>query len=141
MAGRIFPMNNPKARVAVVEDDASMRRAMTRLLDASGLEIWAFERAEDFLVAGCRALDAACCVIDLHLPGVSGLELADRLPQGFWRRCIFVTAYDSEDFRSRIAAQGARYLVKPFRGDVLVNEVFGVLDAGLAGPAGTGRVA
>jgi FixJ family two-component response regulator len=75
-------MNDPDARdttvaappVAVVDDDASVRRATSRLLRTSGLEVRGFATAAEFLES-CDSASVGCVVLDVTLPGLSGLEL------------------------------------------------------------------
>lgn len=114
-------------RVVIVEDDASLRRAMQRLLAASGLMVSSHESAESCL-GGQDMRSADGFVIDLHLPGVSGLELVSRLPQGLSRRCVLITAYDDAATRELAGQFETMYLVKPFEGDVLLQAVAQVLD-------------
>lgn len=64
--------------VAIVEDDAPMRRSIERLLRASGYATAAFGSAEEFLHSGLAG-QALGLVLDLHLPGMSGIELRRRL--------------------------------------------------------------
>lgn len=66
----------PHLVVAVVEDDSSVRKALGRLLHASGFEPALFESAEAYLAASPASL---CVIVDVKLPGMSGLELQQRL--------------------------------------------------------------
>jgi FixJ family two-component response regulator len=90
-------MSKPPKTIGIVEDDPSMLRATEALLDANGFLIMGFSSAEDFLARGVAShLD--CLVIDLHLGGMSGIELHNRL-KALGRDCpvIFVTALENED--------------------------------------------
>ena len=89
-------MSKPRITIGIVEDDASMLRATEALLDAHGFATVAFSSAEDFLRRG-TASQFDCLVLDIHLGGMSGIELHDRL-KALGRDCpvIFVTAIESE---------------------------------------------
>jgi FixJ family two-component response regulator len=104
-----------------VEDDDGMRQAVSRLLTAAGYVTTAFESAEAML-RGCRATDAACLVLDVRLPGMSGLELRKRIADaGVNVPVIFMTAHDERSTREAVARAGVRVcLHKPFaRKDLL----------------------
>jgi CheY-like chemotaxis protein len=99
--------------IAVVDDDASFRKALGRLVSAWGFRAWTFASAEEYLRIG---VPTDCLVLDLHLEGMSGLEL-----QGLLSRdqrvvpIIFVTAMDDPIARRRAMDGGAvAYLEKPF---------------------------
>ena len=99
--------------IAVVDDDHSFRTAIGRLLTLWGFRVEGFASAEAFLQQPARA---HCLVLDLHLGGMSGLELQARLmDEGRQIPIVFVTA--NEDFivsRIALAAGAAAYLQKPF---------------------------
>lgn len=85
--------------VAIVEDDAGFNRALERLLNASGFATQAFASAEEFL-ASAKSNSHACMIFDIHLPGISGFELFDRLSTDHGRPpVIFITAEDAEIVR------------------------------------------
>lgn len=105
----------------VVEDDASMRQALQRLLLAGGYRERSFDSAETFTAAGCVG-EAACLVLDVHLPGISGTKayaLLDR-PRP---PAVFITARDNPTLRRVIDLLGAALLPKPFHGDDLLRAV------------------
>ena len=66
--------------VFVVDDDASVRRSLTRLLRSAGFEVETFVSAEDFLSAA-HAERPSCLVLDLRMPGIGGLDLQHRLAE------------------------------------------------------------
>lgn len=70
-----------KPTVFVVEDDEAVRNALLFLFSTAGLAGRAFASAEDFLAAQPAAV-AGCIVLDIHLPGMSGLDLIDKMPKG-----------------------------------------------------------
>ena len=86
------PVRSGGLHICIVDDDASLRRALTRLLVAAGFVVEAFPSAEEFLASGASA---DCFVLDVLLGGMSGLELHDHLVRaGSTTPVIFVTAYD-----------------------------------------------
>jgi two-component system response regulator FixJ len=100
--------------VLVVEDDDSVRRAVQRLLNASGVPTATYASAEALLAVGPAEGDV-CVVTDLKLPGMSGLELLAALRR---RRCvcplILITAYYSASVREEAEHRGvAASLAKP----------------------------
>jgi len=116
-------MDSHSHRILVVEDDASLRRALQRMLTAGGYRAECYGRAEDL-----EAVQAATClVLDVQLPGISGPAFYARLspPRP---PAIFITAYDSPLIRQAIAsAGGAMVLPKPFSGNVLLQTVAALL--------------
>jgi FixJ family two-component response regulator len=110
--------------IAVIDDDASVRRAVQRLLQAAGWTVETFATARAFLEAGERARPA-CLVLDVHLPGMSGLQLQEHLAAaGAALPIVFITAYDDEATRARVQRAGAvAYLRKPFEQGTLLEAV------------------
>jgi FixJ family two-component response regulator len=100
--------------VAVIDDDASVRRALGRLLRSAGLTVETFATAEAFLRAGARP--PACLVLDVRLPGLSGLELQARLAaEGRRIPIVFITGHEDDQARHQALAAGALdFLAKPF---------------------------
>ena len=108
--------------IGVVEDDPSFRRALRRLLSAAGFSVATFASAEEFL-ASERAGAMSCLVLDVHLDGMSGFDLQQRLATaGVPIPTIFITAHDDPVTRER-ARSGVAYLRKPFREDALIGAV------------------
>jgi len=120
--------------VIVVDDDDSLRDAMTRLLNAAGFEPVAYESAESLLDAGLRP-DAACVVSDLRLPGMTGLDLvADLAARGALVPVVLITAHDSAGMADFVRQRGAAaYIAKPFRGTALLEVIRSLLGAPSAG--------
>ena len=114
--------------VAIVEDDPSMLRSIQCLLNAHGFAVEGFSSAEAFLGRDPNS-HVACLVLDVHLPGMSGLELRRRLTAlGSFLPVIFTTA--SDDHLVEIAARQlgcAAYLRKPFPPHLLIDAVANVL--------------
>ena len=108
--------------IGVVEDDSSFRRALGRLLSAAGFSVAAFASAEEFL-ASESAGETACLVLDVHLGGMSGFDLQQRLATaGVPIPAIFITAHDDPVTRER-ARSGVAYLQKPFREGALIGAI------------------
>jgi FixJ family two-component response regulator len=110
--------------VVVVEDDVSMLQALQRLLRAGGFLSRAFSSAEALLQSGATA-GAACFVFDVHLPGLSGIELRQRLVKsGVEQPVIFITAQDEPSTREAAERAGAvACLIKPFPGRSFLDAV------------------
>jgi FixJ family two-component response regulator len=112
----------PKIDVAVVEDDDSVREATSHLLRLLGYATASFASAEDFLKSG-RVRETACLIADVHLPGMSGVELQSRLIlDGHRIPIIFITAFPEEAIRARVLRDGALgYLSKPLQEQSLIT--------------------
>ena len=110
--------------IAVVDDDASFLRSVGRLLRAAGYDVQMFGTARDFL-AHLPACKPQCLVLDVHMPGMSGLELQERLAaDGSCLPIIFVTAYDTPQTReSARRAGGFGLLLKPFDQQALLQTI------------------
>jgi FixJ family two-component response regulator len=110
--------------VVVVDDEESVRAAVSRLLRAAGLTVLSFASAEDLLKSG--QLNATGCLIaDIRMPGMSGLDLLAELNA---RRCpvptILITAHGDENLRMQAMRAGAvKFLAKPIDGDTLLASV------------------
>jgi two-component system response regulator TtrR len=103
--------------VVLVDDDMGIKQAMERVLSAAGFAVTSFDSAEDAL-NDRTTFDAGCLVLDIHLPGISGFELFDRLiAVGRKRPVVFITGRDDPLHSLRAEKLGAiGYLVKPFSG-------------------------
>jgi FixJ family two-component response regulator len=120
-----------KNHVAIIEDDESVREATNHLLRLLGYATASFASAEDFLNSGL-AHDTACLITDVHLPGMSGIELQTRLIlDGHRMPIVFFTAFPEEAIRARVLRDGAvGYLSKPLQEQSLIA----CLDQALAPP-------
>jgi FixJ family two-component response regulator len=116
-------MKPHKIKIAVVEDDVSLARSFERLLRASGFDVRLHASAEDFLIAEPPPPD--CLVLDIHLGGMSGLELQRQLHvAGNSIPVIFVTANDTPAGRKEAERSGcAAYLLKPVNAEVLTKAI------------------
>lgn len=110
-----------KIDVVIVEDDDSVRDATSHLLRLLGYATASFSSAEDFLKSG-RVCDTACLITDVHLPGMSGVELQSRLNlDGYYTPVVFITAFPEEAIRARVLQDGAIcYLSKPLQEQTLL---------------------
>ncbi len=114
-----LPIN---ACVALVDDDESLCRSLARLLRARGIESIAYRSAEDFLGdASHPRLD--CLLLDIHLGGMSGIDLARRLADGGSTvPVIFITAHDEPRVREEALRAGCvAYLRKSDPGEAVVE--------------------
>jgi FixJ family two-component response regulator len=110
--------------ICIVDDDASLLRALRRLLDATGFRVEAFSSAEAFL--GSRHHGGAdCLVLDVHLGGLSGLDLQEHLAtSGIRTPVVIITAHDDPPTRDRARRAGVvEYLRKPFDDDALIAAI------------------
>ena len=112
------------ATIAIVDDDQEIREALTTLVETVGLRAEGFPSAEEFL-SSPQAQDAACLLLDVRMPGMSGLELQRQLVAAHWRiPIIFVTAYADDDVRVRaLAADAVDVLSKPCREEDLLRAI------------------
>jgi FixJ family two-component response regulator len=117
--------------VAVIDDDASVRKALARLLRASGFEVEAFASGAEFLESS-RVGAPDCLVLDVHMPSVSGLDVQAALrARGILVPIIFITAYDDNSLRERALEQGAvAYLRKPLTEKVLLGAIATAVGSG-----------
>jgi FixJ family two-component response regulator len=117
-------MVEPAPVVFVVDDDASVRRAIKRLVESVGLQVELFGSATEFM-SSQRPDAAGCLVTDIRLPGISGLDLHrelvkadDEIPT------IFITAHGDIPMTVRAMKAGAvEFLTKPFRDQDLLDAI------------------
>src|SRR5678815_370161 len=108
--------------VVVVEDDDASRVALGRLLRADGFQPALFDSAETFIASGLKCAPL-CVIVDMHLPGMSGVDLQDRLrKQESAVPVIVMTADTTQSVRERAERNGcAAFLSKPFSGDAILS--------------------
>ena len=108
-------------RVAIVDDDAPVRRALTRVLGAADFQVTSFATAEEFLIDGLQPLPD-CVLIDVHLPMMNGVELRNRMARTVPTiRVIFITA-DHELAERPHDATGV-WLTKPVDEETLLHAI------------------
>lgn len=110
--------------VYVVDDDDSIRRALKRLLKSADYHALTFKSAEDFIDYAPKG-DVGCLVLDILLPGITGLELQENLAsRGAGYPVIFMTAHDNPHWQERAKKAGAlAYLRKPFDEHALLEAI------------------
>jgi len=110
--------------ISIIDDDESVRRTTTLLIESFGFRAAAFESAEMFLRSGQRH-DTSCLIVDVQMPGMNGLELQGHLAaEGCRIPIIFITAYDSNESRRRAMQAGAvAFLGKPFIDEQLLRTI------------------
>ncbi|HEX3561086.1 MAG TPA: response regulator [Pyrinomonadaceae bacterium] len=110
--------------IAIVDDDESVRQALRRLINSVGFKVETFASAEEFL-SSARAPGPDCLILDVRLPGMSGLELQSRLVAANYQLpIIFISAYDDGQTRLRALAAGAiELLPKPFSAEALFEAI------------------
>ena len=108
--------------IAIVDDDEALREAMRSLVRSLGYGVSTFGSAEEFLKSE-QVSDISCLITDLQMPGLSGLDLQERLiARGHRFPIIFLTAYPDEDVRIRAMKAGAiGFLSKPCRDEHLLG--------------------
>jgi len=127
-------MHKPTPMISIVDDDASLARALRRLVGSAGYVVETFASAPAFL-SSTPSTRTACLILDIYLVGMNGFELqeqleADRLAIPI----IFMTAHDDLATRERAKRSGpAGYLVKPFDGQVLLDAIVRVAGPAVAG--------
>jgi FixJ family two-component response regulator len=107
--------------IAIVDDDESFRRATTNFVRSLGYGTAAFDSAEAFLESD-HIHNTDCLITDVQMPGMTGIELQDRLiAQGHRLPVIFITAFPEMRARAQALAAGAvGFLAKPFNDQGLI---------------------
>ena len=120
------------ALISIVEDDEFFRESMRKLMTVLGYTVEAFPSAAHFLESPLLA-ETACLVADVHMPGITGLELHRQLVDaGYAIPTILVTAYPNEIVRNRALKEGVVcYLCKPVDDDHLDRCLRSALKSGI----------
>lgn len=115
--------NRVSAVIGVVDDDDSVLRALRRLLRGAGFAVKSFGSAEEFL--GLEHPETInCLVLDIHMPGLSGFDLQERLADAqLLIPIIFITAHDDPLTRERARKGGVAYFPKPFDAQSLIGAI------------------
>jgi FixJ family two-component response regulator len=110
--------------ISIIDDDESIRRTTTRLIESFGFRAAAFESADAFLRSG-QLHDTACLIVDVQMPDMNGLQLQSHLAaEGCGIPIIFITAYDDKESRRRAMQAGAvAFLGKPFGDEQLLETI------------------
>jgi FixJ family two-component response regulator len=122
-------MNAGDSIVYVVDDDASSRQSLEFLIRASGYTVRAFSSSKDFL-ASARPEIPACLVLDVRMPGLTGLELQGELAKrGVRLPIIFITGHGDIPMSVQAMKAGAmEFLTKPFREDNMLRAITLAID-------------
>jgi two-component system, LuxR family, response regulator FixJ len=114
----------PRGRISIVDDDRSIREALKSLMRSARFDAEVFESAEEFLASG-KLGDTACLILDIRLPGMSGLDLQDRLRvEKSGIPIIFISANADDASRQRALKGGAKeFLAKPVRREILFQAI------------------
>jgi FixJ family two-component response regulator len=124
-----MPADRKSRLIAIIDDDEAMQDSMRDLLEAAGLVARCFGSAEKFLESDLHTR-AACLIVDIRMPKMSGLELQARLKK---EECsipiIFITAHGDARMRIRAMREGAvEFLSKPFDHQLLLKRVRAAVD-------------
>jgi FixJ family two-component response regulator len=114
--------------IAIVDDDEPLREALGSVMKAAGFATNTFATAEEFLESTTQR-ETACLILDVRLPGMSGIELQQRLAEADSTvPIIFVTAHGDQSLRDLVMKSGAAgFLNKPVRSDALLREIHAAL--------------
>ena len=117
-------MSAPDGLVFVVDDDAAMRRSLEDLISSVGLKVEGFASAQEFL-RHPRPAVPACLVLDVRMPGLSGLDLQQRMAEGAMELpIIFITGHGDIPMSVKAMKAGAvEFLTKPFRDQELLDAI------------------
>ena len=124
-----MPVERTPKLIAIIDDDEAMRDSLRDLMEAAGLVARCFASAEEFLASDLR-VQAACLIVDIRMPTMSGLQLQAKLKE---EECdipiIFITAHGDARMRIRAMREGAvEFLAKPFDHHLLLKRVRAALD-------------
>ena len=121
-------MSTAKATVFVVDDDASVRKMLVRLIQTAGMEVKSFASAQEFLDHGPPE-SPACVVLDVQMPGLSGLDLQAELNSRNIRTpIIFITGHGNIPTSVKAMKGGAvDFLTKPFK----ITDLLGIIQEAL----------
>jgi FixJ family two-component response regulator len=119
-----MPVDRESQWVAIIDDDEAMQDSLRDLLEAAGVAARCFGSAEEFLNSDLHG-KAACLIVDIRMPKMSGLELQTRLKEeGSNVPIIFITAHGDARMRIQAMRRGAvEFLAKPFDHRVLLTRV------------------
>jgi FixJ family two-component response regulator len=110
--------------ISIVDDDDSLRRSLGNLLRSLGFRVQEFASAQAFIGAQ-NARETACLILDVRMPGMTGLDLQRHIAASGWRvPIVFITSHADDDARTRaLAAGGVAFLSKPFREKEILDAI------------------
>jgi FixJ family two-component response regulator len=108
--------------ISIIDDDRSVRDAVESLIRSLGYQAVTFTSAEEYLGSD-RINDSECVITDIQMPGMTGLDLQDRLiADGYRRPIIFMSALAAEDVGANaVRTTASRFLKKPFSDERLID--------------------
>ena len=108
--------------ISIIDDDRSVREAVKSLIRSLGYDAVTFASAEDYLGSDCIR-DSECLITDVQMPGMTGVDLRDRLiAKGYRKPIIFMSALSAEEVPVRFREAGAcGFLRKPFTDERLIE--------------------
>jgi FixJ family two-component response regulator len=129
-------MGERGATVFVIDDDASVRKSLSRLLRSLGFDVETFASAEQFLERGSYQ-GVGCIVLDVRMPGLSGMDLQDELNRdGYKLPIVFITGHGEIPMSVQAMKRGAvDFLSKPFDDDELLRAVNEAVERGRSAEA------
>ena len=135
-------MDTPERRIAIVDDDPSLCRALTRLLRLNGFAVDTFTTGEEFLESLAEKIPS-CLILDLQMPGLTGFDVLGRLSASSWSiPVVTITGFDSPAARERALGGGAAiYLRKPVGEEVLLEAIERSIGPRPARPVGAATAA
>jgi FixJ family two-component response regulator len=124
-----MPVDQTSRLIAIIDDEEAVQDSLRDLMETAGLVAQCFGSAEEFLAADLHTR-AACLIVDIRMPNISGLQLQARLKE---EECntpiIFITAHGDARMRIRAMREGAvEFLAKPFDHHLLLKRVRAALD-------------
>jgi FixJ family two-component response regulator len=124
-----MPVDQPSRLIAIIDDDEAMQDSLRDLMESAGLVARCFGSPEEFLASDLRAR-AACLIVDIRMPKMTGLQLQARLKEEERNiPIIFITAHGDARMRIRAMREGAvEFLAKPFDHRLLLKRVRAALD-------------
>jgi FixJ family two-component response regulator len=130
-------MNKSKPMIAIVDDDASVCRAVRRLVRSLGMNAETFASGKEFLdfLDAMPAFNTDCVILDVQMPGMNGLEVQERLVRnGNSLPVIFITAHDELGVREQALGMGAvAFLRKPFHDELIIKTLNAALKIDASG--------
>ena len=124
-----MPLDKTSKLIAIIDDDEAMQDSLRDLMEAAGLVAQCFGSAEEFLESDLHR-KAACLIVDIRMPKMSGLELQAKLKEEEYNvPIIFITAHGDARMRIQAMRRGAvEFLAKPFDHQLLLKRVRAALN-------------